>query len=362
MARFGGPFFYKGSAQEKEQKRRTVYRYAEEGFATENQTLPTPQNPQGPGSSTRPLTEGAIMVAITVLLCMANVYLPLLGSIGILFCPIPMIILVMRHSMRTGILATIAAGLILTIFIGPLSALYAATIFGGFGLVFGYCFRKGYRVGKTLLFGFLIGMLAALANVVLTMVISGLRLADLMHVMEEYVDYTLDTMRSNPALLGALPDREEVLQSILRIIPGTMMLMAAILTLCNYFISVLILRQMRIAVVSYTPYSQWRLSPVFSWAMVLALALGAAGNFWQNQLLFDIFLNLIMVLLPVLFIGGFSVLLGIQKQLESGFWIALITLGFLFFLPAGFFMAIVFLGACDPLFDFRNFVGKSMKR
>ena len=60
-------------------------------------------------NSTRSLTEGAMLAAITVLLSLLGAYfLPYLFFIT----PVPLIILVYRHGMRPGILVAVTSALL----------------------------------------------------------------------------------------------------------------------------------------------------------------------------------------------------------------------------------------------------------
>src|ERR1700737_1864562 len=74
------------------------------------------------GQHTRGLTEGAILAALAAVIAAAGLVLP---PVAILLAPVPVMLLVIRWGLRTGVLATVVAGLILLQFFGPLVAFSA---------------------------------------------------------------------------------------------------------------------------------------------------------------------------------------------------------------------------------------------
>ena len=66
-----------------------------------------------------PLTESGLLAAITVVLALAAVYLPVVGMIAALIWALPIVILVVRHGWRWGIMAVFVAGIIMALVIEP---------------------------------------------------------------------------------------------------------------------------------------------------------------------------------------------------------------------------------------------------
>jgi len=106
-----------------------------------------------PGLSTRPqtrgLTEGAILAALASVIAAAGLVIPI---VALVLAPLPIMLLVIRWGLRTGVLATIVAGLILLQFLGPLVA-FSAIGFGPIGLALGWGVRRGLGAGHTILAG-----------------------------------------------------------------------------------------------------------------------------------------------------------------------------------------------------------------
>lgn len=70
-------------------------------------------------TNTKALVEGALLAAINIVLSIMALYMPILGSFATLVWPVPIVILGIRHGLRTSILATAVAGIIVAILSGP---------------------------------------------------------------------------------------------------------------------------------------------------------------------------------------------------------------------------------------------------
>ena len=69
-------------------------------------------------------TESGLLVAITVIMALMAVYLPIVGIAATLLWPLPIIVLIVRHGMQYGVLSVAAAAIIMTILISPMSAVH----------------------------------------------------------------------------------------------------------------------------------------------------------------------------------------------------------------------------------------------
>ena len=119
-----------------------------------------------------PLTESGLLSALTVILALAAVYLPVIGVVASLLpalvWAIPVIVLVVRHGLRWGAMAVLVSGVIMALLIEPTISLRMVLSFGPTGLVLGYAFRRRWSgaqafgttlvasvAGKLLTFGLL---------------------------------------------------------------------------------------------------------------------------------------------------------------------------------------------------------------
>ena len=88
-------------------------------------------------------TESGLLVAITVIMALMALYLPILGIAATLLWPLPIIVLIVRHGMQYGVLSVAAAAIIMTILISPMSAVHMVAAFGPPSLLWAMAFTRG---------------------------------------------------------------------------------------------------------------------------------------------------------------------------------------------------------------------------
>ncbi len=84
-----------------------------------------------------PMTESGLLAALTVVLALAAVYLPVIGMAAALIWPLPVLVLVVRHGVRWGLMAVVVSGVIMALLIEPMTALRLVLAFAPTGLMLG---------------------------------------------------------------------------------------------------------------------------------------------------------------------------------------------------------------------------------
>jgi len=92
--------------------------------------------------STKSIVEGAFLSAITALLFLASLYIPLLGTLISFLCPLPIIILCLRHNLKVATLALFISFFLITLVAGPFQGLIAVLGFGILGITLGIVIKK----------------------------------------------------------------------------------------------------------------------------------------------------------------------------------------------------------------------------
>jgi uncharacterized protein YybS (DUF2232 family) len=156
-----------------------------------HRTLTTEPGHPSTRPQTRGLTEGAILAALAAVIAAAGLVIP---AVAILLAPLPIMLLVIRWGMRTGILATIVASLILLQFLGPLVA-FSAIGFGPIGLALGWGVRRGLAPGRTVLAGAAALYASFLASLALT------KLVLHQDLFGTFIQAQLQAMQQSAALL-----------------------------------------------------------------------------------------------------------------------------------------------------------------
>ena len=107
-----------------------------------------------------PLTESGLLTALSVVLALMAVYLPFIGFLLVLFWPLPLVVVVVRHGLRWGVMATVAAGILMGVLVEPMLSLRLVVAFAPAGLLLAWAFAKGLSGVRT----FLLTLLAAIAG------------------------------------------------------------------------------------------------------------------------------------------------------------------------------------------------------
>jgi len=168
-------------------RRRTPARAIHRAFAAD------PGHPAA-RQQTRGLTEGAILAALAAVIAAAGLLIP---PVALLLAPLPVMLLVIRWGLRTGVLATVVAGLILLQVFGPLVA-FSAVGFGPIGLALGWGVRHERGAAWTVLAGAAALYASTLASLVLAMAV--------LHqdVLAQFIRLQIESMRHSIALMERL--------------------------------------------------------------------------------------------------------------------------------------------------------------
>ena len=119
---------------------------------------PTGDMPAGDrGHSILSLVEAALLIDIVVVLCLIRTYIPIPGFQGVirLFCPAPIVLLVMRRGFRAGGIATTGGYVVLSALVGPLFGTQIL-VYGLIGMAYGAAARYRLHYLLALLAGALI--------------------------------------------------------------------------------------------------------------------------------------------------------------------------------------------------------------
>jgi uncharacterized protein YybS (DUF2232 family) len=308
--------------------------------------------------ATRGLTEGAILAALTVVVGAVGLVAPF---VGILLAPLPIMLLVIRWGLRTAVLASVVAALILLQFFGPLNAISVTAMFAPLGLALGWGVWRGIGAQLTVLAGaaaFLVSTVATLAAATF-----------MMHqdLVGQFITSQVQGMQMALALqqkIGAPSQQIDEMRQIIAILPGFLhtalpvifALGALVWAYLCYVIARTVLRRVGHVLPGVPPILSWRIPPglasVLLWiAAVLALATlrvpalrGAATD---------------AMLVNVLVFAFQGALVGIiwmkRRQIP---WFAQVLAGVLL-LTAGLLpiLAVTLLGMLDTWFDYRRLTG-----
>ena len=121
-----------------------------------------------------PLTESGLLAALSVVLAFAAVYLPVIGIVATLIWPLPVLVLVVRHGLRWGVMGVLTAGVLMALVLEPMLAVRMVLSFGFTGLALGWGFRKDWSGAKIFGIGLLFSVIGKLGTIGLLFFVTGI--------------------------------------------------------------------------------------------------------------------------------------------------------------------------------------------
>ena len=305
-----------------------------------------------------PMTESGLLAALTVVLAVLAVYLPVLGMAAALIWALPIIVLVVRHGIRWGIMAVLVSGVIMALLIEPLMSLRMVIAFAPTGLILGLGFRKrwpGAKVFGTAFLASLAGKLAALALIFAVTAVNPLNLeVDTVRASFDAVFHMYEDMGMNEAALAkSRQEIDEAMMLLPLLMPLIVLMMGLIDTAVGFLLGTRILRRLGEAAEALPPFAEWRLPSFFLYLFGFALV----GIYWGGtrdiQPLYQLSINANMVAIFAGLIQGLSLTHCVMRhyKLATAARIIIIVL----IITSGFLTQLVALtGLFDMIFDYRR--------
>ncbi|HER24470.1 MAG TPA: DUF2232 domain-containing protein [Candidatus Atribacteria bacterium] len=260
---------------------------------------------------TKSIVEGAFLAAITAVLFIISIYIPLLGTLVSFLCPLPIIILCLRHSIKFAIISTFISGILVTILAGPVQGIMVLLGFGILGLTLGYSIKRELSLTDIMI----LGSVASLVSKGLILLI-GFWVLDLNTVLfdieeiDKIITQSLNfysSMGLSPEQLTTLKDSLTQTISIVRIAFPVMIILASIFdTILNYWVARLILKRFGYKLVNFPPFHSWRASGSFFWSYLLGMVLIILGTAYKITLLNRIGINIQVFFTVVFLIYGLA--------------------------------------------------------
>lgn len=311
----------------------------------------------------RSMTEGALLAGISVILALAGFYLPIVGPVVILLWPVPIVVIHLRHGIRTSILTVATAGLVLMAFVGPLGGLAVVLSSGIVGIALGAGFRRKWMPTAT--FG--LGVAAVLVSTCISLAIASL----VMHVnvIEDYIGLLEKSMRTSfsiyeqiglggAAFQEASDAWEQALSRIRFLMPTAVVGAAFLHSYVNFEFSRVTLSKLGYEAKTLPPFGTWRM-PV--WAVIGFFAgsiLAHAGPGYPGWVR-PLGTNLLYAFSMAFMVQGAAVVYHFLSRYRVTKWLRVIIVAYLCMIP---FLGqlIVWAGVLDSGFNFRKL--SSMRR
>jgi uncharacterized protein YybS (DUF2232 family) len=304
------------------------------------------------------LTEGAIQLAIFIVLFLISLNVPLLGGISALFLPLPFILFTVRHGYKNGLLLLFVS-LLISLIIGSIFSVPLALTFGISGITIGFLLTK--RKNRYIIL--LGGTAAFLVGIIVDYIISVVFLQfdvmkETMSLLRDSFSHALKFMEAT----GQQPPQQFIerfnqgLELIGYITPTFFVITASVLSYLTIVISMPILKRLRIEVGTWPPFRNISFPKSFLWYYLIVL-MTTFFPVEKGTFVYIAMLNIYYLLQILMTIQGFSFIYYVSQQ--KGFskgWIVAFTIVALM-IPFLLYLVAI-LGIIDLGFELRKHINK----
>ncbi|MGI6129103.1 MAG: YybS family protein [bacterium] len=311
-----------------------------------------------PKRSTRSLVEAAFLSALTVVFCLATIYLPVLGLLTSFFWPVPIVLLGVRHDLRLSVLATVVAGIIVAILAGPLTAISMFLGLGVLGLVLGTAMRQRKAPLTAVGMGAIALLISMLLLFVLSLVVMGINPLDsYLTLYQESMEGTMNLYRRFGISGDNLEQMEDTLAQSLAmmryLLPMALVAGSLILALLNFLLARSILGRLGVSYPGFAPFSTWHLPRSVLLGYIVGILFLVGSSYSGQELLKHIGVNVQAIFQMAIMIQGLAVAWHFMEQyrLPKGFRLLVV---FLTLFTPFFAQGLFFAGLFDLFMDFRR--------
>ncbi|MGB9812576.1 MAG: YybS family protein [Thermovenabulum sp.] len=309
-------------------------------------------------NNTKAVVEGALLAAITIILSLLSLYIPILGTFASLVWPVPIILLGIRHGVKISLLATIVSGIIVAMLEGPLQAFTVVLGFGLIGIALGWAISKDFSAEKCLAVGTIASLVAKVLLILISLYIMGINpineeIAALKESIEQ-VSKIYTSIGMNKDTVNAITQNFSQTVNLLSMaIPGVFVLASVVDAFLNYSVAKIVIARLGSRIRDFTPFWQWKLPTFTVFFFLIGVLLTFLEQYWPVGILKYIGMNLQLVFYFAFFIEGFSLLAYYFGKYNVSKPVRILTVLFIFFNPF-FTQIIVWAGMFDILMNFRK--------
>lgn len=305
-----------------------------------------------------PTIEGGLLVAITVILGLLTMYLPLVGIFVEFFFAVPSAVLTARQGAGKGLSALFVAFVLLSMLIGPVFALRICLSVGLCGVALGWCVRKNFNAVRIFFTTLVVASAAqflsiALASIILDVDIIDTQIKMLRESFDESFSFYESMGVDKAQIAQAQANTETGFKILVFLLPTLLMLAAVVNAATVYLTSQWIFAKLNMKMPHMPAFAEWRFPSLFFYLAVV----GGLGLYWGSTRgwtgIYEIALNVFVMSLIIGLIQGLSIFSAVAdkfklSRLVRGFFYAAIFLSpFLLQLTAAW-------GLIDTVFDWRK--------
>jgi len=304
--------------------------------------------------NTRVITEGAVLLAVFIVLLLATMYIPIIMIVLQLFLILPFLIYSAKHPLKYAIVFFIAAMLV-TVGTGQIQAIPLTIMYGLIGTLVGYGIRTKKDQGtifiySSILCALLLVLLFALASKLLDIQIMDEIQASFDMTMEQYHSVLNSLGQEMPA--GIEEQFQAMLATISSLLVSLIITTAFIFTWILFLVNYPIVRRLGIDAPRFGSFRNFRLPKAVLGIYLVVLLISLFANPEEGSYFYLVFVNGIYILQTLMVIQGLSFIFYICHVRKLPIFLPILVVIFTFILPI---LPIVrVLGIIDVGFDLRQ--------
>ncbi len=304
------------------------------------------------------MTESGLLAAVTVIMALIAVYVPILGIAAVILWPLPMIVLIVRHGIRWGVMAAVVAGVLTAILVEPMIALRLLIAFAPGGIALGIGYRKKLSGTNVFLMGLAVSMVSKALALGLAFWVTGIHpFAMQFDMMDQSFEKSVEmyqSMNMTPEQIAAARENFTANMAMVRqLLPLVVILMGVLDTAVNFIVGSKVLKRLGNEVAMFPPFIEWRLSSFFAYLYGFSII----GMYWGSTrsvaLLYQVSFNANMLATMAGILQGLVIYECVMKRFNISKILNTVLLVFIFF--NGVLLQILsFVGIFDMVFDYRK--------
>jgi len=313
---------------------------------------------------TRGITEGAMFCALAVILALASFYVPFL-VILMFFIPVPMVVLGQRQGLKVSLIASVAATIIIALFLGPINALSFGALLLFVGCSLGYVYHRNASPVIKITAGYIGFGVVVIVSVAIYQFLMGVSFTTDLFQMLQTSTQEVITMYQTSGIMDAnqLSTAKEAMDAQIinmkMIMPTAILLIPLVFGFANVAICDAILKRLRYSVKAITPLSQWRMPKSLKYFLFMLLMGSFMIDIFQVTAIPEMYLvNIMNMVYLVYFVMGLSLIFDFmeyKKIYNKGLKVVVVLIAF-------FFQFIVtMIGVADTYMEIRKIFHEGSK-
>lgn len=306
----------------------------------------------------RKLTDGAMMIAILIILAAVSVYVPLLGTATMLFVPLPVMLYRLRYDRGASILI-LTAGIILSA-LGGILLIPVTLTFGLLGLIIGDTIQRK----KTKLYTFMAAGLTFLMTTMMLYVLSTILFG--INIIEKLTKGMYDAQKQMMTTLEKVGDvPEKMIQQMNELIEYTVLSIPSAFILSCFMFAILILwinlpiaKRLGHDIPKFPPFRLMKLPVLTVWVYMLIILLPFMMTMTPGSTAELAYVNGTLILRFLFLLQGISFIQHMMHDMKVQKWLTILcSIIALLFSPLT-----VILGILDTGVNIRAWVGKNKSK